>query len=173
MKPGVSGNGALDARCFTPFRDAAAPMPPECRLRRGGAVEVVARVPQPLDRPPCTWHTGVRFSPGLLCLLKGEVMNPCPDALEWLASVLDADGRDPLPCDRMMLTLVLSELSDLRSALTVATQGSESAAALRAAQERLEECRRALVARSQELVVLKRRLEEKSRALAEYLAEGE
>lgn len=95
------------------------------------------------------------------------------DALEWLASVLDADGRDPLPCDRMMLTLVLSELSDLRSALTVATQGSESAAAVRAANERLEECRRALVARSQELVVLKRRLEEKSRALAEYLAEGE
>ena len=94
------------------------------------------------------------------------------DALEWLASVLDADGRDPLPCDRMMLTLVLSELSDLRSALTVATQDSESAAALRAAQERLEECRRALVARSQEIVRLKRRLEEKSRALAEYLAEG-
>jgi len=95
------------------------------------------------------------------------------DALEWLASVLDADGRDPVPCDRMMLTLVLSELSDLRSALTVATQGNEAAAAVRAAQERLEECRRALVARSQEIVRLKRRLEEKSRALAEYLAEGE
>ncbi|GIL24632.1 MAG: hypothetical protein BroJett042_31450 [Bacteroidota bacterium] len=95
------------------------------------------------------------------------------DALEWLASVLDADGRDPVPCDRMGLTLVLSELSDLRSALTVATQGSESAAALRAANERLEECRRALVARSQEIVRLKRLVEEKNRAIGEYLAEGE
>lgn len=95
------------------------------------------------------------------------------DALEWLASVLDADGADPVPCDRMMLTVVLSELSDLRSALTVATQGSESAAALRAAQERLEECRRALVARSQEIVRLKRLVEEKNRAIGEYLAEGE
>jgi hypothetical protein len=64
-------------------------------------------------------------------------------------------------------------LSDLRSALTVATQGSESAAALRAAQERLEECRRALVARSQEIVRLKRLVEEKNRAIGEYLAEGE
>ena len=100
-------------------------------------------------------------------------MNIVPDALEWLASVLDADGRDPLPCDRMGLTLVLSELSDLRSALTVATQDSEAAAAVRAAQERLEECRRALVARSQEIVRLKRFVEEKNRAIGEYLAEGE
>lgn len=36
------------------------------------------------------------------------------DALEWLASVLDADGRDPLPCDRMMLTLVLLLAAQVR-----------------------------------------------------------
>ena len=93
------------------------------------------------------------------------------DALEWLASVLDADGRDPVPCDRMMLTLVLSELSDLRSALIEATQDNEMAAALRAANDRLEECRRQLIGRSQDVAVLKQRLEEKNRLLAECLAE--
>lgn len=39
------------------------------------------------------------------------------DALQWLAAVLDADGRDPVTLDRMTATLILSELHDLRTAL--------------------------------------------------------
>jgi len=55
-------------------------------------------------------------------------MNLPADALEALAAVLDADGRDPVPCDRMLLTAVLSELYDMRSMVRAAM---DEAAALR------------------------------------------
>jgi hypothetical protein len=47
--------------------------------------------------------------------------------LEALAAVLDADGRDPVPCDRMLLTVVLSELFALRSMVRAAMDDAHMA----------------------------------------------
>lgn len=92
------------------------------------------------------------------------------DALDWLTETLERDGRDPVVCNRLLLTRLVSELRDLRRQVET-FRDTEPGKALADALTELDTCREQVWRLAEENAKLRQQLAAAQRALAELQAE--